>query len=443
MEELCQSPSCCKRHPRSPRCRSAAGVGERQALPEGSAAPSDAPALHHRAKHVEQQTLEWVCARAAQARSGASCARCGWWTPRALVTAAPKLLPQALATTVWMLCVAKPTPADGQLSSRHLELATAAVASARLHAPSLAPYVLYLHRPAQELRADDPFTRRLHALGARVVPHRLSFYEHIPTSKLTGGSQKHLNFGAFGRLDIPLVVESLRPELRQRGLDVERVLYTDTDVLFAADFDASTRARYAPLKYFAVGSEVFSPTLNSGVMYLNVSAMATEWPGMLEYAKRRHFKFHLMDQTLLRDWFETSRCQRCKSLRRKHQKVRRRLSPVLDVLDDATYNARGFIHPIEPSARDSSRIIHPHIWHWHGYKPHDVSCWMSAIQSGKWPAESWLDHPVRGTGCRYFDAISMGSCYLRTYVYLLVQHKELIRFASTFGVPMAMQNRTS
>ena len=204
------------------------------------------------------------------------------------------------------------------------------------------------------------------------------------------------------------------------------------DVLFAGDFDATDR--YRRLRYFAVGTEGFSETLNSGVMYLNVSAMAAEWPRMLEYAVRRHFKFHLLDQTLLRDWFETGRCTGCKSQLGGRRRPRRHRSVALEALDDARYNARAFMHPLKPPAADPQGApVLPHIWHWHGYKPHDVACWVAAIRGGAWPARAWRHTPVMGSGCRYFDAITMGSCYLRTYAFLLTQHRRLVRFAATFA----------
>ena len=201
-----------------------------------------------------------------------------------------------------------------------------------------------------------------------------------------------------------------------------------SQVLFAADFDGS--AAIHRLRYFAVGTEVFSPTLNSGVMYLNVSAMAAEWPRMLQYAVRRNFRFHLLDQTLLRDWFETGRCTGCKSPPGLPRRRRRERSAALEHLEDAKYNARAFMHPLKPQTLSPHHSpVTPHIWHWHGYKPHDVVCWVEAIRSGAWPARAWQDVPVRGSGCRYFDAITMGSCYLRTYAFLLTQHQLLLRFA--------------
>ena len=60
----------------------------------------------------------------------------------------------------------------------------------------------------------------------------------------------NLNVGAFGRLDMGIIVEAMRDELLSRGLDGERVLYTDTDVLFANDFDYASLAAI-PLPTFA------------------------------------------------------------------------------------------------------------------------------------------------------------------------------------------------
>jgi hypothetical protein len=434
----CSSLACCRRHPRAchrqhsatepPRFRATATTGAVTAAAEAASALTE----RTHGTGTAHRLQDWVCTQAAAARSSTiDCKGCSWWTPVDLIAPMrsgrnlPHLLPRHAATTVWFICVSKPASEQDTLNSKHLELATAAVASARLHAPSLAPHVMYIHRPDQPLAADDAFARRLRSLGARVLPHRLSFYDAIPQAKLTGGSQRHLNFAAFGRLDIPRVVDSMRPELRARGLDSERVLYTDTDVLFAADFDVSRR--FHRVRYFAVGTEAFSETLNSGVMYLNVSAMAAEWPRMLEYAVRRSFKFHLLDQTLLRDWFETSRCSGCKSTPSQARQGRRRRAAALQRLDDAVYNARGFMHPQRPL--QNGPVIVPHIWHWHGYKPHDVACWIAAIRNGAWPASAWLDLPVQGSGCRFFSAITMGRCYLRTYAFLLTQHRRLLRFA--------------
>ena len=87
----------------------------------------------------------------------------------------------------------------------------------------------------------------------------------------------------------------------------------------------------------------------------------------------------------------------------------------------------------------------PRLWHWHGFKPHDVECWHRAISSGRWPLRAWrntvprctgktrprcLFMPVHNSGCRYFGrltaALGMTPCYLRTYTYLLQQHRRFV-----------------
>jgi hypothetical protein len=80
----------------------------------------------------------------------------------------------------------------------------------------------------------------------------------------------------------------------------------------------------------------------------------------------------------------------------------------------------------------------PKIWHWHGYKPADVECWLASIRGGTWPAQAWRSRagcargscrftPIKGSGCRLFARIEPKPCYLRTYTYLLEQHRSLLR----------------
>ena len=67
----------------------------------------------------------------------------------------------------------------------------------------------------------------------------------------------------------------------------------------------------------------------------------------------------------------------------------------------------------------------PRIWHWHGYKPSDVRCWLHAIvEEGRWPSGG--RHPIP-SGCRTFSPIHMNSCYLRSFVWLLDQHDAMLR----------------
>ena len=221
-----------------------------------------------------------ACAHARANNSVALCEQCEWHPlpELAIGGALPTLAPSWRPTLPWFMCITQP---EDETALTYFDMVRAAVVSARLHAPSLAPYVIYLHRPNQPFR-HDAFSCWLAAAGVRVVRHRLTFYDEMPPARRKRRGDigtAHLNIGAYGRLDVPgLVSGPLAAELRQRGLDASRVLYTDTDVIFTADFTLAAEMRKAgsPLRSFAAGTEVFSPSMNSGVMLLNVSAFVAE-----------------------------------------------------------------------------------------------------------------------------------------------------------------------
>ena len=401
--------------------------------------------------------LSWACARANNSVS--DCTQCEWWPQPELLPTAPLPLPppRTAPETAWFMCLTEPTDAT---SSTHLDFVRAAVVSARFNAPSLAPHVVWLTAPrtspaaaanssSGESSVGGRFLTWLHRARVRVVPHNLSFYGTIPENKQRkpgSGGTGHLNLGAYCRLDVPSIVARLRPELAARGLRRELVLYTDTDVLFAADFRLARRAAAAALPTFYAGTEVFSSAMNSGVMYLNTTTLGRELPAMLRYAVARRFRFLALDQTWLAEWYASEQTLRSK------RKGKRSASPGWRSLDDAKYNARAFFHPAPPDGRRSKArrgtgagaawaVVQPRIWHWHGYKPQDVACWLEAMRRGSWPARGWCDtkvpcnkgrcrwKPVRDSGCRYFGRIDMRPCYLRTYTYLLTQHHRAVAIA--------------
>lgn len=282
--------------------------------------------------------------------------------------------------------------------------------------------------------ANRRFIAWLRRMGVPLLPHRLSFYDLLPMKTRTRRTAKNpnLNVGAFGRIDIGIIAQAMREELVARGLDAERVFYTDTDVLFAGDIDYTELVTIG-LPTFAAGTEVFSPALNSGVMLINVSAWAVHHSAMVEYGQRRNFRFLSYDQTWVQEYFSKAA-------------LRAGLSRGWAALDDAAYNARGYLHPVRPPARRDPVV--PKLWHWHGFKPHDVECWHRAIQSGAWPLRAWrnavpgctgktrprcLFMPVHNSGCRYFGrltaVLAMTPCYLRTYTHLLMQHRRMLDIA--------------
>jgi len=143
----------------------------------------------------------------------------------------PEKKKQVLA---WFMSIAK---ADDQVSGTYADFAKAATTSALLNAPSLKPYFVYTYLPHQDMDADDDddLSRWLLKAGTRVVRWQLSFWNLIP-AKIRSAKQGHINVGAFGRLDVPLLVNTLlRKEFDDAGLTRKFALYTDADVMFARD----------------------------------------------------------------------------------------------------------------------------------------------------------------------------------------------------------------
>ena len=213
----------------------------------------------------------WACDMAAAQKSHAKCDKCTWWQPPELVRSSEQLAradgsvepTTKRPSTAWFMCVNRPQETLRARHSKFIQLVQVAVASAKLHAPSLAPFVLYMHSSEQSFDDSDELSRWLTGQGVRVVNSRLSFSEAIPRIRwrmktLTG----------ICKMDIPRSAHAMQAELAGRGLDPHRILWTDADVIFSGDWHYP---RDAPLPTFAAGTEVFSSSLNSGVIYGNVS----------------------------------------------------------------------------------------------------------------------------------------------------------------------------
>jgi hypothetical protein len=324
------------------------------------------------------------------------------------------------------MCLYKPV---SRREASFLDYVRVAILSARANAPSLAPYIVYIHGEQDSFsNQDDNMTLWLKAMGARVLNSRLSFMSAIPLRR-----RKAMRSTGICKFDIPLAARKRANELAERGLDTERILMTDADVLFADDFTYSHWPRARSLRTFAAGIEFFSASLNSGVIYFNVSTMLDERPRMLQYAVSKGFKFLVADQSWLQEWFDPAL-----------GKGMRAMLTGWDHLDESIFNARPFVHPWKghPKRRVPLRWHQPHIWHWHGYKPRDVRCWINAMSRGTWPLRAWRDtpgcpqgaharsvgateggaclyQPIKDTGCRYLGRIKFSKCYLRTVCCLL------------------------
>ena len=266
-----------------------------------------------------------------------SCDLCSAWRPPDLTRAlngahSVAALRELLATRQppprrlpWFICLTKPHNASSAQSSQHREgtrrgqrdmvqHARSAVLSALLNAPSLVPHVVYMHHAGQSFEPADELEEWLRLLGVRTISHRLSFAEALyatvadPASGMLRVGPVGIDIGTYCRMDVPFIARRLAEEegWLARGIDAERVLYTDTDVLFAHDA-ASLVQSPEPLPTYLMGTEVFSVvTPNAGVVLLNCTALMDEFPAMLRYAQERGFHFHQVDQTWFFEWFRPS-----------------------------------------------------------------------------------------------------------------------------------------
>ena len=300
--------------------------------------------------------------------------------------------------TAWFMCLHKP---NSSKEEAFMDYVRVAITSARLNAPSLAPYVLYMHSANDEFANEHETTGIigwLKSMGVRVLNYRLSFLSLIPRRKW-----RIERSTGICKMDIPLAARDRHEELAARGLDTERVLMTDADVLFADDFTFARRRRTRRLKTFAAGVELFSNSLNSGVVYFNVSTLMAERPRMLQYAVDKAFNFLVADQSWLQEWFDPALGKG------KRAKVTGWLR-----LDESVFNARPFAHPWRGHPKRPRPLpwLEPHIWHWHGYKPTDVACWLGSMANGGWALRAWRDTPgcASGARARSFGAKEGGAC---------------------------------
>ena len=160
--------------------------------------------------------------------------------------------------------------------------------SAKARAPSLVPFLLFDGPPCN-------FTAWFQAQGGTVVFHSVSFLDLIMRDVeqlgITDKGWVRIVRGAYMRIDIPLVLQELDlPPDASR----DTFLYTDSDVMFLQDF--STCSLLAPALYY-MGAEHHKGTIaNSGVLYMNTTAMWEHREGMLAFQTERHWNYRGIDQ---------------------------------------------------------------------------------------------------------------------------------------------------
>ncbi|KAL1524783.1 hypothetical protein AB1Y20_019664 [Prymnesium parvum] len=233
-------------------------------------------------------------------------------SPRGSQPRTPPLppLPPLSDRMLWLTAISPPLNQTDTVGAMYAQLAKAAVLSARLHAPSLQPHLMYLtdctHPPSAAPRRTcgeaDALTRWMTRHRVRVHFWRLSFWDSLPDIIRKARNPMTFNsYGTYAKLDAPLLVEQLRRAEPARLPPTEYVLYTDLDVLFTADPRRALLS--ARPRLLAAAPDLLAHGINSGVVLFNTSGFAEQHQPLLAFGRKHSFRLGLMEQGLLNHYF--------------------------------------------------------------------------------------------------------------------------------------------
>lgn len=188
---------------------------------------------------------------------------------------------------LWFMAVQSYSKA---VESAYYKFVLAAVNSAKAFAPSLAPFIIH----GGDEKEIPAFVRNLPNI--KLVSHNLTF-----ASNLTEALGKQSVLGAWYRFDIPYIVKHVLTDLSADEYDLDYALYTDTDVLLFRDFTECSLPKPNVLYIGPEGKRAVP--WNSGVLYMNLTAMQEHWPNVLELAVKKKFNFAAVDQGLFIEYF--------------------------------------------------------------------------------------------------------------------------------------------
>jgi hypothetical protein len=151
----------------------------------------------------------------------------------------------------------------------------------------LFPVVLF---ESDNMTTVPPWLRILHDNGAiHVAPHRLTWFDDIP-------KRRQYFSTVYYRLDIPFVMPNITKAVR--GLSTDYALYTDCDALIYQ------LPEFIKPKFLTVGPElVKGRTDNTGVMFMNLTALLPALPPFLNFVKKNT---HWNDQECLLAYYSSS-----------------------------------------------------------------------------------------------------------------------------------------
>ena len=136
-----------------------------------------------------------------------------------------------------------------------------AVASAKLHSPSLLPIAIL-----QGEDADEHFVSTLRELGVTILNHTAQFH--------SSADRRSLHVPPLLRssclfLDIHRIVDAMSQQLDRTRVDLDFVLWTDTDVVFMNDINACKLPKPDIISAGPGITKFDSTRFSFGVMYLN------------------------------------------------------------------------------------------------------------------------------------------------------------------------------
>lgn len=185
---------------------------------------------------------------------------------------------------------------------QHKRSIRAAVASARAYAPSLVPNIV-IH--TEDVR-DYKFLKWFRGIGGYVHDWNLTFFQDIHDAVHVHNWQSPgwlTQYGTYMKIDISKVMyQNVVGKWDPEAFELSYVLCTDADVLFRNDVNSCTAPPWPEV--MSMGGDLINPHLpaNSGVMFINVSALEENHAGIINRGKALRWGGNY-EQTLLQDYF--------------------------------------------------------------------------------------------------------------------------------------------
>lgn len=263
-------------------------------------------------------------------------------------------------------------------SSTYRDAYVVALQSARANAPSLLPVLVVQGHIDQDIISD------FETLGAIVINHTLSFADRLQkyTPDLVTGL-----WGSYLRVDIPGIMPKVRRLVDEREVETEYVMWTDPDVMFISDVNATVLGRP---RYIAIGPDASADNAeNGGVIYYNVTSYTELFDDLMAWSEERQFNFRWVDQSMLVGYF--------------NQGGKLRITPLPNVFNWKPYWGRPN-NNIKYNRLPAITIVH-----FHGPKLDLAACVMSYYKEnniGRYEATWWVAKKsneldvARSCGCR-------------------------------------------